>query len=71
MIKNVAEIRVAVLTILGAVLALNGFVGGALVVLAVSTVAAITSRRELPSPARGGLAHARNPRASGDWFRAN
>jgi hypothetical protein len=35
MIKNVAEVRVAVLAILGAVLALNGFVGCALVVLAV------------------------------------
>src|ERR1017187_10637841 len=35
MIKNVAEVRVAVLAILGTVLALNGFVGCALVVLAV------------------------------------
>jgi hypothetical protein len=35
MIKTVAEIRVAVLAILGAVLALNGFVGCAVVVLVV------------------------------------
>jgi len=35
MIKNEAEIRVAVLAIVVAVLALNGFVGGALAVLAV------------------------------------